>query len=295
MTALTVLALQAALMPGQAVPVFEANTAAVYVDVFVTREGEPVSGLTAESFEVRDEGVRQSLEMVSLEDIPLEMLLVFDVSRSLRGKRLDALRRAARAVLAELRPGDRAGLVTFSDEVRLAVAPTAELGALEEALAGLEAGGTTSLHDALFATLLLGGGPGRGVAIVFSDGEDRTSWLSEREILKTAEESNVLLHAVGILPLAGTAMEAREARERPNPPELKFLYELTETTGGSLWLASSTEGLEATFQRVLEAMHNRYVLRFEPRSFKPGRHRLEVKLKGVEADVRSRPSYFVGR
>lgn len=113
--------LLAALMPAQPVPVFEANTAVVYLDVFVTRDGEPVRGLGAEHFEVTDEGVRQSLEMVSLEDVPLDLFLVFDVSRSLKGQRLDDLRRAARVVLAELRPGDRAGLFTFSDEVRLAL------------------------------------------------------------------------------------------------------------------------------------------------------------------------------
>ena len=293
MTLPMALVLLAALMPGQDVLVFEANTAAVYVDVFVTRDGEPVRGLSAGQFDVLDEGVRQNLEMVSLEDVPLDVFLVFDVSKSLRGERLEDLRRAARVVLAELRPGDRAGLVTFSDEVRLAVPPTSDLDVLGDALTKLDAGGTTSLHDALFATLVLGGGPGRGVAIVFSDGEDRTSWLSEREILDAAEESNVLLHGVGILPGAGTP--ADDARERPEPAELRFLNRLTEATGGALWLAASTEDLEATFRRVLEAMHNRYVLRFEPRTFKPGRHRLTVKLKGVEADVRSRPSYFVAR
>jgi VWFA-related protein len=287
------LILLAALMPGQEVLVFEADTAAVYVDVFVTRDGKPVPGLTARQFEVEDEGIRHSLEMVSLEDVPLDVYLVFDVSMSLRGERLEHLRRAARVVLAELRPGDRAGLFTFSDEVRLAVPPTSDLNVLGDALTRLEASGTTSLHDALFAALVLGGGPGRGVAIVFSDGEDRTSWLSEREVLEAAEPSNVLLHAVGILPVAGAPAE--DTRERPLPAGLRFLNRLTEATGGALWLAASTEDLEATFRRVLEAMHNRYVLRFEPRTFKPGRHRLTVKLKGVEADIRSRPSYFVAR
>jgi VWFA-related protein len=287
------LILAAALMPGQELLVFEADTAAVYVDVFVTRDGEPVPGLTARQFEVEDEGIRHNLEMVGLEDVPLDVYLVFDVSMSLRGERLEHLRRAARVVLAELRPGDRAGLFTFSDEVRLAVPPTSDLNVLGDALTRLEASGTTSLHDALFAALVLGGGPGRGVAIVFSDGEDRTSWLSEREVLEDAEQSNVLLHAVGILPVAGTPAE--DARERPLPAGLRFLNRLTEATGGALWLAASTEDLEATFRRVLEAMHNRYVLRFEPRTFKPGRHRLTVKLKGVEADIRSRPSYFVAR
>jgi hypothetical protein len=64
---------------------------------------------------------------------------------------------------------------------------------------------------------------------------------------------------------------------------------------GSLWLSPTAEELEAVFRRILEAMNARYVLRFEPAARRPGRHRLGVRLKGVEADVRARPAYFVPR
>jgi VWFA-related protein len=281
--------------PVQAPPplVFEAKVASVYLDVFVTRAGEPVKGLSSANFEVSDDGAREAAELVSLADIPVDILLVFDVSRSLKGEKLQARRRAARAVLASLGPHDRAGLLTFSADVRLAMAHTSDVAALDQALDQLAAGGTTSLNDALFSTLVLARGRGRGVAIVFSDGQDSTSWLSEEEVLDAAERSNVLLHGVGIVPRTGTALEGLEVRDQPRAPELRYLYRLTETTGGSLWLASSTASLEATFQKVLEAMHNRYVLRFTPTSIRPGLHRLEVKLKGAAADVRARPSYFV--
>jgi Ca-activated chloride channel homolog len=285
--------LLAALAQDPQILVFEARVSTVYVDVFVTRDGEPVKGLTSASFTVTDDGVRQQAALVDLAHLPVDILLVLDVSGSLRGARLESLRRAARAVLASLGPTDRAGLLVFSDDVRLAVPHTSDVAALDAALESLEAGGTTSLNDALFATVVLARGRGRGVAIVFSDGKDSTSWLSEEEVLDAAERSNVLVHGVGILPMAGTALEAREARERPHAPELRFLYRLTGSTGGSLWLASSTEGLAATFQRVIEALHNRYVLRFTPTSSRPGRHELDVRLVGVDADVRARPSYFV--
>jgi VWFA-related protein len=273
--------------------VFGASIATVYVDVFVTRDSAAVRGLSASSFEIFDEGVRQSAELVDLADLPVDILLVLDVSRSLEGEKLESLRRAARAVVAGLGPNDRAGLLLFSDDVRLAVAHTSNLGAIADALDGVQAGGTTSLNDALFSTLVLARGRGRGIAIVFSDGQDSTSWLSEQDVLDAAERSNVLIHGVGILPLVGTPLEGREVRRSPRVPELRFLHRVTETTGGSLWLASSTEGLEATFARVLEALRNRYVLRFAPTSARPGRHRLQVRLKGVNADVRARPSYFV--
>ena len=47
----------------QTTPVFRAGVDAVYVDVFVTRGGHPVAGLRAEEFELRDNGVKQTVEL----------------------------------------------------------------------------------------------------------------------------------------------------------------------------------------------------------------------------------------
>jgi hypothetical protein len=46
-------------------PTFKAGIEAVRVDVLVTRGGQPVEGLTARDFQVRDNGVLQDIDHVS--------------------------------------------------------------------------------------------------------------------------------------------------------------------------------------------------------------------------------------
>ena len=91
--------LLAAAMATPAVPTFTTSVEAVYVDVFVTRDGQPVAGLTAKDFEVSDNGVRQDVSLVSVEAVPIVAVMVFDVSASVAGVRLDDLRAAGRALI----------------------------------------------------------------------------------------------------------------------------------------------------------------------------------------------------
>jgi hypothetical protein len=146
----------------------------------------------------------------------------------------------------------------------------------------------TALYDGLYAALQLDTGPGRRMVVVFSDGADTISWLGEKQVARIAEESNVLVQAVAVDPASAGAEASAEV------PRLDTLRRIAELTGGQLWLASSSADLESSLCRIVEAMKSRYVLRLEARErLRPGRHRLEVRLRGPAADVRHRPTYFV--
>src|SRR4051812_11631373 len=80
-------------------PTFAARTDAVRVDVRVTRDGRVVSGLVADDFEIRDNGVLQRVDVVSFGQVPLNLVLALDMSASVSGERLAHLRQAAVAVL----------------------------------------------------------------------------------------------------------------------------------------------------------------------------------------------------
>lgn len=293
---IALLALLAAAAPPQnAPPVFGTAVESVFLDVFVTQDGAPVVGLTAEDFEVYDNGSRQHVELVGLESIPLEFLLALDVSGSLEGSKLEHFRSASRAALASLRATDTAALLTFGQEVRLEVPPSTDPAALDAALSRVRAGGMTALYDAIYTALLLRGGPGRGIAIVFSDGEDNISWLSQKDVLRAAEESNVLLYVVSIDRRLSERAGRKHAVDLPEAPHVEALRRLAEATGGGVWLTPSLEGLGDAFRQVVETMKTRYVLRFEPPTVRAGRHKLKVRLRNKPGDVRARPSYFVLR
>lgn len=96
---------------------FRSGVEAVRLDVLVLERGEPVRGLRAADFEVRDNGVLQQIDRVSFEVIPLNVVLTLDMSGSLEGDRLQQLQGAAGAMLDGLKENDQVALVTFSHMV----------------------------------------------------------------------------------------------------------------------------------------------------------------------------------
>src|SRR5882672_7668431 len=67
---------------------FRSGTLGVRVDVLVTNGQQLVRGLDARDFELRDNGVVQSVSEIEIERIPLNLILVFDTSTSVAGERM---------------------------------------------------------------------------------------------------------------------------------------------------------------------------------------------------------------
>ncbi len=276
-------------------PVFRADVEAVFVDVFVTRGGQPVPGLRAADFELRDNGVRQAIEVLAAESQPLHAVLVFDTSSSMAGERLDALRTAGQAFLDGLRPADQASLVTFSEEIGGWREPSHDKAEVRRALAGLQARGATALFDALYAGIALSEAHGRSLVVLFTDGEDNTSFLDERQLVRVAERSNALLHVVSGWRAPVQRQAGRMSFAAPEPDDLKALRRISEASGGRLWDADSPARLREAFSAIATAMRHRYVLRYEAAGVKrAGWHKLEVSLRGKKGDVETRRGYWVG-
>jgi len=262
----------------------------VFVDVSVIHEGRAVPGLTAERFEVRDEGARREVELVAAGETPLHVLIALDASDSVGGDRVRRLVQAARSLFPDLRMGDRAGLLTFSEEVRLLAdvdsSPVAVRGLLER----VQTGGGTSLRDAAWSALKRAERVrGRMLVLLFTDGTDTSSWLTEDAVLAMARESDCVVHVIH----TGAPVQGRQ-RTADELEDAAFLSRLAAISGGRLWESSEAQDLELAVRRALAEMRSRYVLRFErPPDARPGWHRLEVKLKGTKADVLARRGYFV--
>ena len=142
----------------------------------MTRDGQPVTGLTADDFIVLDNDVPQQIDLVMLDEVPITLLLVLDTSGSVGDAPLTQLLAAVGVTSEALRSDDRVGLVTFSDKLRTIVEPPAPRSGLPEALGRVRAGGATALYDATFAALMLREqSVGRCLMIVFSDGDDTAS------------------------------------------------------------------------------------------------------------------------
>jgi Ca-activated chloride channel homolog len=259
---------------------FTSRIEAVRVDVLVTENGRPVSGLTPADFEVLDEGVSQQVTLASFEKIPLNVVLALDMSASLQGLRLGHLQAAGRTVLDGLKPGDRAALVTFSHVVAPAFGLTDDLEKVRTALDRSQGEGLTSLIDAAHAGMLVGeSDAGRSLMIMFSDGVDTSSWLPADAVLESSRRSDVVVYCVEV----GT----RRAR---------FTRDLSEATGGRVFSVGSTDDLTSAFARILEEFRMRYLISYSPQGVSTtGWHRLEVRVKRRGASVKARPGYFAAQ
>jgi Ca-activated chloride channel family protein len=262
-------------------PTFSSKVEAVRVDVLVTEDGKPVRGLRAADFEIFDNGVRQTVDFASSEDLPLNVVFTFDLSGSIVGERLENLREASHAVIGGLKKDDQAALVNFNDAVVIGPGLTGDTGLVRAAIDRAEPVGNTSLIDASFAGMMLAESDvGRGRVIVFSDGLDTSSWLREKAVLDVAKRSDAVVYAVS----AGLGGRA------------EFLGDLTEQTGGRLFKIESTRGLSAVFLEVLDEFRQRYLLSYSPAGVsQEGWHQLTVRVKGRGATVRARPGYMAGQ
>jgi VWFA-related protein len=286
-------------------PVFRVSVENVYVDAFVTRHGQPMEGLRASDFEIKDNGVVQAPELLGKDAPPLSAILAFDTSGSVAGRKLAALRAAAGAFLDGLRASEKVGLLAFRQEIEWLVPPTDDRAAVRAALGRLKAGGATSMLDALYAAILLPGTQTRSLVVLFSDGQDNLSWLGESEVRQVAERSNALVCVVAVRPPEMPNVTesgptsyflSRRAREALREPRyIRGLRAIADATGGRLWWAESLAELTSTFAAIAVAMNERYVLRYEPRGVvRAGEHRIEIRLRGKKGDVQARHGYWVG-
>lgn len=261
-------------------PTFSTRVVSVPIDALVTDDdGHPIAGLGLDDFELLDDGARQPIELVSVGKLPVNVVLALDASSSVIGDRLLRLREAAEAVVADLKPGDEAALVSFSHYIRRGTPLTTDVASAGEALARLAPGGETSLADGAYAALLTGRAEARTVVIVFSDGIDTRSWLTPEAVVDAARRSNAVVYAV----TAGSG--------RGSP----FLRDLTRTTGGAMQAVESDRDIRGAFVRILEEFRARYLLGFTPGSAaRPGWHTLQVRVKGRRASVRAREGYIAG-
>ena len=257
---------------------FRSGALGIRVDVLVTDGHKPVAGLAAPDFELRDNGVVQTVAVVDAAAVPLNVVLALDTSASTTGKRQTDLIGASQALLDGLEPGDRAALTTFSHAVSPAIALTADLASVRQELLRITPSGRTAVMDGVYVALTTTlAQPGRSLVVVCTDGSDISSWLRPDDVIASAKRSNAVIYAV-------TSADARQSSS---------LEELTDATGGGMLRVASSADLHGAFQRILRDFRSRYILVYTPTGVPLGGfHRLDVQVKRRGLTVTARPGYI---
>lgn len=278
---------------------FRSGVEGVRVDVLVTDGHAPVAGLSVRDFELRDTGVSQEIQSVSRDEVPLSVVIAFDVSRSVEGAPLDHLRAAVGAAIRTLTDADRVALLVFNNVLALKTGSFTVPDKAVGAIADIGATGPTSVYDAAFASLLmrdpLGGRP---VVLLLSDGDDTASWLDAPAVLRTARRTDAVVYSIGLKnPLDTMAYRVDIAAhialdDDDTGGEVPFLDRLASATGGRVLYADRVEDVDVRLVEALRELKSRYLLTYTPRGVDGhGWHPIDVRVKRRGVKVTARRGY----
>lgn len=271
----------AALSANQQLSIFKSGVDVVFVDVAVTNHRVPVRDLVSKDFTLTDNGVKQELEAVSVESMPIDVTLVLDVSGSVEAGVLQGLKRAVDDTAQALGGRDRVRLLTFSHAVRQ-IFPYRAGGAAPN-LQTLAAGGATSIYDALAAAMMQPRPAGtRQVILVFTDGADSRSFMDAPALQQLAGLSEAVVHfAVGL---------RRGVTEVPHKSQL---VDIAAATGGDVTTFRVDNAIPSTFRDILDRFRTSYVLRYTPTDVpRAGWHALVVKVSKSNVDIQARKGWM---
>ena len=275
--ALLILALR---LPCLGQTVFRTGASLVQVDVQVLKDRRPVTGLTRDDFDLRDNGEVRRIEAVGSDAEPLDVVLLLDVSGSMR-KTVAELAAGAHAALAQLLDGDRAAVVAFTDHQWMVQPLTTDfdaVGAAIQKVAVSPIDGATDLLGAIEGTARYletnGRSDGRRAIVMVTDNIGALQG-SDRQGIETLWSAGVVLNAV----ITPTPFDPKllPPEWRPSKRELADIRPSVGESGGEIvpWNPEGGTDLRDLFERV----RRRYSLYFKPSAGTPGQLRtIEVRL-----------------
>ena len=269
------------------------------VNVFTTvtdSGGSPVSSLKQEDFQVFEDGKPQKIAVFHREsELPLSIVIAIDTSLSTRGDQKLELESARHFAHAILRPIDGISLFQFSEIVDQVTPFTSDLRVIDRAINHVHSGAATALYDTLYlGSDALLNRRGRKVMVVITDGGDTMSKTSYQEAVREAQQAEVILYSIIIVPIENSAGRDIGGEHA--------LIQLSRDTGGKYFYASGMEQLDAAFRKISDELRTQYLIAYYPsaRLADSDYRRIEIKVDPTTKDypdpanlqVRHRSGYY---
>ena len=235
--------------------------------------------------------VLQPIKIFKREDVPVSLGLIIDNSGSMRDKRLK-VESAALALVKESNPEDEVFIVNFNDEAFLDQDFTNNIKDMQQGLTKIDSRGGTAMRDAIRMSidhLKEKGKKDKKVLLVVTDGNDNASIISLENLVRAAQQSDVIVYAIGLL----TEEERREAKRAK-----RALNALTEATGGQVYFPKEVSEVDRIAHQVAHDIRNQYTIGYSPlNAALDGSYRkIRVLANGAgKYNVRTRSGYYATR
>jgi VWFA-related protein len=295
---------------------FRSDVSLARVDAqVVDRDNRPIRGLRVEDFVLREDGKQQEIRNFQSEQMPADVLLLLDVSRSMQ-PHVQRIAAASHQALSTLGEQDRVAILVFDRVTRLRMPFRGNRRDIERELTRVLddetfEGGTDITRGLLDAAGYMEQNARRDArrAIVILTDDETQRERNESGVLRALNRADSVLSAL-IAPDAlhtGSASRDRSPYDDDRPRQRFGSYGGTQArtqSAGTAWIAKQSGGDSmsvndaSAFEDTLARIRERYALYFYlPEGAQPGNDRsVEVELSAAArhrypgAEVRYRRS-----
>jgi Ca-activated chloride channel family protein len=243
----------------------------------IDRNNRPINNVTKNEFRVFEDGVPQTIESFTREEVPISYGLAVDTSGSLRSQ-LQSVIDAGKTIINSNKTGDETFLVRFisSDKIETVQDFTANKELLTDALDSLYVeGGQTAIIDAVYLSAEHVSGYRKGdegdrrrrALIVITDGEDRNSFYKQEQLFARLREEDVQIFVIGFV--NELDKEAGLIRKSPREKAVNLIKKLASETGGRAFFPESISELQQIAAEIVRDLRTQYVIAYNPTNKTP--------------------------
>jgi len=255
-----------------------------------------VTDLTAEDFNVFEDGVKQEVTFFNNTNLPIALALLIDTSASMEPK-LPTAQEAAVGFARKLRTQDIAEIVDFDSRVVVLQGFTNAVAELEQAIRKTSAGGSTSLYNAIYIALKdLKKAVAKNVdeirrqaIVVLSDGEDTSSLLPFEEVLDLAKRSETAIYSIGLRSNDTLSSSSKGFKEAEF-----VLRQFSQETGGRSFFPNQAADLTNVYGQIADELSSQYTVGYTSRNAKRDGswRRVVVRVARPNLTARTKQGYF---
>ncbi|MFL6467843.1 MAG: VWA domain-containing protein [Pyrinomonadaceae bacterium] len=239
-------------------------------------QNRAISDLKPEDFEVTESG--QPREILSVRPVtsPVNLVLLLDVSGSV-DTYVNFIRKAARAFVNTVDPGDRVSIVLFNDDVKELTGFTTNRTRLSESLDTFDAGGGTAYYDAIGFTLTETLRPLKGdrtAIVILTDGDDNRSFLPFDSLAGSIEESGALIYPLYVPTSLAAVGATQDLNAAVDPLRQRYLNvsltskadeegaKLAKISGGVYYPISELSQIQKAYEDIVLQLRTAYDIKF---------------------------------
>ena len=238
----------------------------------IDRNNKPINNVAQNEFHIFEDGVPQTIESFTREEVPISYGLAVDTSGSLRSQ-LQSVIDAGKTIINSNKQGDETFLVRFisSDKIETVQDFTANKDLLMDGLDSFYVeGGQTAIIDAVYLSAehvseYRKGDEGdrrRRALIVITDGEDRNSFYKQEQLFARLREEDVQIFVIGFV--NELDKDAGLIRKSPRDKAVNLINKLASETGGRAFFPESVADLPQIANEIIRDLRTQYVISYNP-------------------------------